>query len=53
VTFKYTIQYETDAGRIGLDHEALRAQTHEAIGAWNEAGRSLCGRFLDAVAVRV
>ena len=44
---------DEDAVRIGLDHEALRAQTHEAISAWNEAGRSLCGRFLDEVAVRV
>ncbi|MEK6278184.1 MAG: type 1 glutamine amidotransferase [Actinomycetota bacterium] len=41
---------DRDAVRIGLDAEALRASTAEAIGAWNEVGRDLCGRFLAAVA---
>jgi GMP synthase-like glutamine amidotransferase len=33
-----------------LDPEALRSQTNERISAWNEIGRDLCGRFLDAAA---
>lgn len=41
---------DEDAVRIGLDAEALREQTGEAIGAWNETGRALCTRFLDTVA---
>ena len=44
---------DPDAVRIGLDHDALRAETERQIAAWNQAGRDLCGRFLDAVAVRV
>jgi GMP synthase (glutamine-hydrolysing) len=32
------------------DAEALRAATRERIAGWNELGRSLCRRFLDAVA---
>ena len=43
---------DPEAVRIGLDVEALRAETTSAIGAWNELGRSLCRRFLDAVATR-
>jgi GMP synthase (glutamine-hydrolysing) len=43
---------DPDAVRIGLDVEALRAETASAIGAWNELGRSLCGRFLESVATR-
>jgi GMP synthase (glutamine-hydrolysing) len=39
---------DEDAVRIGIDPEALRARTREAIGAWNEVGRGLCERFLDA-----
>jgi GMP synthase (glutamine-hydrolysing) len=42
---------DEDAVRIGLDHEGLRALTNERIAAWNELGRALCGRFLDAVAM--
>jgi GMP synthase (glutamine-hydrolysing) len=41
---------DPDAVRIGLDPEALRAETRERIGAWNRLGASLCGRFLDAAA---
>jgi GMP synthase (glutamine-hydrolysing) len=39
---------DEDAVRIGLDHEALRAETREKIAGWNRFGRELCGRFLDA-----
>jgi GMP synthase-like glutamine amidotransferase len=38
---------DPDAVRIGLDPEALRHRTREAIGAWNEMGRVLCERFLE------
>jgi GMP synthase (glutamine-hydrolysing) len=41
---------DEDAVRIGLDAEALRAQTKERIADWNRLGRELCGRFLDALA---
>ncbi len=37
-----------DAVRLGLDPEALRRRTGAAIDAWNELGRALCGRFVDA-----
>ncbi len=46
----------TDQGRCdpvlgaapdGLSAERLRGQTRQGIGAWNELGRALCGRFLD------
>lgn len=40
---------DPDAVRIGLDPEALREQTNEAIEAWNELGRALCERFVDAI----
>jgi GMP synthase-like glutamine amidotransferase len=39
---------DPDAVRINLDPEALREETRAKIGAWNELGRELCGRFLDA-----
>jgi GMP synthase (glutamine-hydrolysing) len=39
---------DPDAVRIGLDADALRSRTWESIGAWNEMGRALCERFLDA-----
>ena len=38
-----------DAVRIGIDPQALRAETEEKIADWNRLGRELCGRFLDAV----
>ncbi len=41
---------DEDAVRIGIDPEALRAETDEKIAEWNRVGRELCGRFLDAVA---
>ena len=40
---------DPDAVRIGLDPEALRKQTRSRIDEWNELGRLLCGRFLDAI----
>jgi GMP synthase (glutamine-hydrolysing) len=33
---------------IGLDHEALREETRAKIADWNQLGRELCGRFIDA-----
>jgi GMP synthase-like glutamine amidotransferase len=39
---------DEDAVRIGIDPEALRAETQEKIADWNQLGRELCGRFLDA-----
>ena len=41
---------DEDAVRIGLDPEALRAETRGQIDAWNELGRGLCGRFLETAA---
>lgn len=43
---------DEDAVRIGLDADALRAKTADAIAAWNELGRALAARWLDAVATR-
>jgi GMP synthase (glutamine-hydrolysing) len=40
---------DEDAVRIGVDPDALRAESDEKIGGWNRLGRELCGRFLDAV----
>ena len=40
---------DEDAVRIGVDPDALRAETQERIDGWNRLGRELCGRFLDAV----
>ncbi|HEY1359713.1 MAG TPA: type 1 glutamine amidotransferase [Thermoleophilaceae bacterium] len=40
---------DPDAVRIGLDPEALRAETDRKIDAWNETGRRLCARFLATV----
>jgi GMP synthase (glutamine-hydrolysing) len=40
---------DEDAIRIGVDPEALRAETEEKIAAWNELGRGLCGRFIDVL----
>jgi GMP synthase-like glutamine amidotransferase len=39
---------DMDAVRLGLDPPALRAETRERIGRWNELGRGLCARFLAA-----
>ena len=40
---------DEDAVRIGVDPEALRAETNGRIADWNRLGRELCGRFLDAI----
>ncbi|MDX6479817.1 MAG: hypothetical protein QOG85_327 [Gaiellaceae bacterium] len=39
----------TDKTDLPPDPEALRRETHEKIGTWNELGRRLCGAFLAAV----
>jgi GMP synthase-like glutamine amidotransferase len=39
---------DPDAVRIGLDPEALRAESARRINAWNSVGRELCARFLAA-----
>jgi GMP synthase-like glutamine amidotransferase len=39
---------DEDAVRIGLDPEALRAESRKKIAAGNELGRELCARFLEA-----
>lgn len=41
---------DPDAIRIGLDPLAMHSATNERIGAWNQLGRELCGRFLKSVA---
>ena len=41
---------DEDAVRIGLDAEALGAETAAKIGAWNRIGGALCERFLDLAA---
>jgi GMP synthase (glutamine-hydrolysing) len=48
---RWTDDYRSDddAVRIGLDPDALHAENREKIGAWNELGRELCGRFLDTI----
>jgi GMP synthase (glutamine-hydrolysing) len=48
---KWIAEYRSDedAVRIGIDPEALRAETDGRIADWNRLGRALCGRFLDAV----
>lgn len=43
---------DADAVRLGIDPEALRAQTRPRMDAWNELGRGLCRRFLVAAAGR-
>jgi GMP synthase (glutamine-hydrolysing) len=40
---------DEDAVRIGLDPDALRRRTSASIEEWNELGRALCARFLDAI----
>jgi GMP synthase (glutamine-hydrolysing) len=48
---KWIAEYRSDedAVRIGVDPEALRAETDGRIADWNRLGRELCGRFLDAI----
>jgi GMP synthase (glutamine-hydrolysing) len=39
---------DLDAIRMELDWQQLRERTRASIGGWNELGRGLCERFLDA-----
>jgi GMP synthase (glutamine-hydrolysing) len=41
---------DEDAVRIDIDARALRKQTRVAIASWNELGRGLCKRFIEAAA---
>jgi GMP synthase-like glutamine amidotransferase len=41
-------QSDPDAVRIGLDPGALEAETAGKIEGWNELGRAICSRFLEA-----
>ena len=43
-------EWHDDPGAVatGLDPEAIRAETASKIAAWNELGRELAARFLDA-----
>jgi GMP synthase-like glutamine amidotransferase len=41
---------DPDAVRVGLDPEALRAESEQRIDAWNQLGRGLCERFLKQAA---
>jgi GMP synthase-like glutamine amidotransferase len=41
-----------DTARVVGDFDELRERTRAAIGPWNELGRGLCRRFLDAAATR-
>jgi GMP synthase (glutamine-hydrolysing) len=51
---RWTADYESDADavRIGVDPTSLALETEEKIGAFNELGRELCGRWLDVAARR-
>ena len=40
---------DEDAVRLGIDPDALRAETEEKICGWNRLGRELCGRFIDVL----
>jgi GMP synthase (glutamine-hydrolysing) len=41
---------DADAVRIGIDPTALALETEAKIGGFNQLGRDLCGRWLDAAA---
>jgi GMP synthase-like glutamine amidotransferase len=49
---KWIADYESDpdAVAIGIDPDALAAETRERIGAWNDVGRAVCTRFLELAA---
>jgi hypothetical protein len=44
---------DPDAVRIEIDSERIRAQSEDRIAAWNEPGRGICARFLDAAGSRL
>jgi GMP synthase-like glutamine amidotransferase len=43
---------DPDARRIGLDRAPLMAETREKMAAWNDLGRGISARFLEAAAIR-
>lgn len=43
---------DPDAVRIGIDPRRLHTETAPRIEAWNELGRAICGRFLEAARKR-
>ncbi len=43
---------DPDAVALGLDPEALRAETRARIATWNELGRRICAGFLGAATAR-
>ena len=47
VTAEQVDRWLSDGDR-GIDVEAVRGETRERIGAWNELGRTLCSAFLNA-----
>jgi len=47
VSWAVNFAVDEDAVRIGIDPDALSAEILGRIGAWNQLGRELCGRFLD------
>jgi GMP synthase-like glutamine amidotransferase len=51
---RWTEDFETDpdAVRIGIDPTALRLEIEAKIGAFNQLGRDLCGRWLDVATRR-
>jgi GMP synthase (glutamine-hydrolysing) len=51
---RWTEDFETDpaAVRIGIDPTALAIEIEAKIGAFNDLGRELCGRWLDVAAAR-
>ncbi|HEY2054327.1 MAG TPA: type 1 glutamine amidotransferase [Solirubrobacterales bacterium] len=51
---RWTEDFETDpdAVRIGIDPTALALEIEAKIGEFNQLGRDLCGRWLDAAAAR-
>lgn len=46
-------EVDDDAVRMGLDPDALTAQTHARIGAWNQVGSRICASFLAAAAAEL
>jgi hypothetical protein len=40
--------FHTDPDAAGLDPEALLAESEPRLHEWNELGRALCARFLEA-----
>jgi GMP synthase (glutamine-hydrolysing) len=42
-------EVDPDAVALGFDPAAMHAETEPRIGAWNQLGRELCGRFFDLV----